>query len=284
MNRKQIIELIQELVDKKSSFENSTIELEKNLSSLSLEDIKSSLMQCGVIPESFNHDSTEEKLYSKYTDILLAKAFNSLGIKSTVVKQRADSADVEGLTAEYSIVADAKAFRLSRTAKNQKDFKVEALNKWKKKKDFSCLVCPLYQYPRNSSQIYRQAIDRNVVLLAYVHLVYLLAQQDPNKKSYKELWNVGKKLKGAKNAGAYWTAVDKVISKIVNQPLSDLKTFKERELKALEITANYEKECLDNKIKTIKKMAHEEAINELIKISKLENKIAQIKKMIDQNK
>jgi hypothetical protein len=37
---------------------------------------------------------------------------------------RADSADVEGATKDYTIVGDAKAFRLSRTAKNQKDFKV----------------------------------------------------------------------------------------------------------------------------------------------------------------
>jgi len=36
------------------------------------------------------------KLYSKYTDILLAMAFNHLGIKSAVVKQRSDSADVDG--------------------------------------------------------------------------------------------------------------------------------------------------------------------------------------------
>ena len=28
----------------------------------------------------------------------------------------------------YSLVADAKAFRLSRTAKNQKDFKVQAMD------------------------------------------------------------------------------------------------------------------------------------------------------------
>ena len=71
-----------------------------------------------------------------------------------------------------------KAFRLSRTAKNQKDFKVEALSKWRKDKDFACFICPLYQYPKNTSQIYRQAIERNVTLLSYIHLVYMLLTEE----------------------------------------------------------------------------------------------------------
>ena len=80
---------------------------------------------CGTIPETYIHDSSEEKLYSKYTDILLGSIFNVMGFQSTVLSQRSDAADVECTTIDlnYSFVADAKAFRMSRTAKNQKDFK-----------------------------------------------------------------------------------------------------------------------------------------------------------------
>ena len=154
MTRKQIITLIDKLAREDMAFDDCAKQLEKGPAGLSLEEVKKSLLECGVIPQSFKHDSTQEKLYSKYTDILLAKAFNFLGIKSAIVKRRADSADVEGATSKYSIVADAKAFRLSRTAKNQKDFKVEALSKWRGKKDYACLVSPLYHYPRNTSQTY----------------------------------------------------------------------------------------------------------------------------------
>src|SRR3990167_11476589 len=112
MTRKQIIILIGKLVSEKLVFDYYSKRIEKELSDLSLDQIKESLLECGVIPESFGHDSTEEKIYSKYTDILLAKAFNFLGIKSAIEKRRADSADVEGATSKYSIVADAKAFRL----------------------------------------------------------------------------------------------------------------------------------------------------------------------------
>ncbi len=279
MTRKQVITLITKLVKEDLTFDDYAKRLVKELSDLTLEEIKSSLLECGVIPESFGHDSSEEKLYSKYTDILLSVAFNYLGIDSEIVKLRSDSADVEGKTNEYSIVADAKAFRLSRTAKNQKDFKVEALNKWRKGKDYACLVCPLYQYPKSSSQIYRQAIDRNVTMLSYIHLVYMLSQPECGKVSYKILWSAGKALKGAKDAVTYWNAIDFAIAEIFKKPLKDLEEFKQAEVKSLEKSAKAETDFLENKIKTIKQLTHQEAITRLIKSEKLDSKIAQIKKM-----
>ena len=67
----------------------------------------------------------KEKLFSKASDAVLSRAFREIGLKSTVLKERGDSADVlaESLFHGYTLVADAKAFRMSRTAKNQKDFK-----------------------------------------------------------------------------------------------------------------------------------------------------------------
>lgn len=37
------------------------------------------LRLCGAIPEAYLHDSSEEKLYSKYTDAVLAQAFRLMG-------------------------------------------------------------------------------------------------------------------------------------------------------------------------------------------------------------
>jgi type II restriction enzyme len=85
------------------------------------------LRLCGDIPEGFGHDSTAEKLYSKYTDAILTQTFRAIGLRSFVLKERADAADVEAFADDFSFVADAKAFRLSRTAKNQKDFKVQSM-------------------------------------------------------------------------------------------------------------------------------------------------------------
>lgn len=98
------------------------------------------LRLCGSIPEHYGHDTSEEKLYSKYTDALLAATFRHVGLTSLVLSQRADAADVEAVGANYSLIADAKAFRLSRTAKNQKDFKIEAMHAWKHGKPHAMVV------------------------------------------------------------------------------------------------------------------------------------------------
>src|SRR5687767_2504941 len=68
------------------------------------------LRLCGSIPEAYGHDSSEEKLYSKYTDCLLSLCFNAIGLTSLVLTERADAADVEVIGKNYSFVADAKAF------------------------------------------------------------------------------------------------------------------------------------------------------------------------------
>ncbi len=117
-------------------------------------------------------------MYSKYTDCLLSLAYTNLGLKSIVLKERADAADVEAFAKDYSFVADAKAFRLSRTAKNQKDFKVQAMHGWKRGKPYAMVVCPIYQLPTSSSQIYQQAISQNVCIFTYSHLSLLLSYSE----------------------------------------------------------------------------------------------------------
>ena len=153
MLRKNVIHLILKIADVKNAFDI----LEKKFAEITKSELSSSLLECGIIPESLAHDSSEEKLWAKYCDILLdillAQTWTYLSIPSEVLRARGDSADVFGKTLAYSIVGDAKAFRLSRTAKNQKDFKVRALDDWRKSNTYACLVSPLYQYPKRFSQM-----------------------------------------------------------------------------------------------------------------------------------
>ena len=53
------------------------------------------LRLCGAIPERYGHDTSEEKLYSKYTDVVINEAYLAIGVTSIVLKERADAADVE---------------------------------------------------------------------------------------------------------------------------------------------------------------------------------------------
>ena len=45
---------------------------------------------------------------------------------------------------------------------------------WKHGKPYAMVVCPIYQLPTKSSQIYEQASTRNVCIFTYSHLTMLV--------------------------------------------------------------------------------------------------------------
>lgn len=244
------------------------------------------LRLCGNIPEAYGHDSSEEKLYSKYTDCLLSLCYKSLGLRSLVLSERGDAADVEAFGKEFSFVADAKAFRLSRTAKNQKDFKVQAMDGWKRGKLYAMVVCPIYQLPSKSSQIYEQAITRNVCVFTYSHLSLLTnyALKEGRSKAEElllEIFKVMLALNPSKNAVDYWLAVNRTILNF-SEIISDLwQIEKEAAFESTEI-AKEEGLCfLASEREKIMRMGHQEALRELIKISKIDKKIKMIESIRD---
>ncbi|MDD3436988.1 MAG: HindIII family type II restriction endonuclease [Candidatus Gastranaerophilales bacterium] len=160
----------------KSNFVKAVKKIEKIIFSLEKNDLVSIVTKIGIIPEDIEQNSTEEKLYAKTADLILAKCFQELGLKSAVINQRANCADVfaKSLYHKYSLVADAKTFRLNRTAKNQKDFKVKSMVDWKEDNDYAILACPYFQYPKSNSQIFGQALSGNVLLSSWEYFSILL--------------------------------------------------------------------------------------------------------------
>jgi len=191
-------------------------ELQAEIALDSTDVLADHLRVCGAMPEQYGHDSSAEKLYSKYTDAVISETLTAIGLDSTVITARADAADVQARGATFSLVADAKAFRLSRTAKNQKDFKVHAMDGWRNGLDYAVVVCPIYQLPGKTSQIYQQAIARNVCVLSYSHLAALLALAKNKSKRAAEtgLLKVLKSvstLHPSKNAADYWVGINKAL-------------------------------------------------------------------------
>jgi type II restriction enzyme len=278
--RQEAINFIFQIAKEKDAFER----LEKRVLKISRKTFTRGIIECGILPEMFDHDSSEEKLWAKFSDIILAKSLNYLGIESEVLGARGNSADVIGKTAVYSMVGDAKTFRLSRTAKNQKDFKVNALDSWRKKNNYALLVAPLSQYPPRSSQIYAQAIDKNVTLFSYTHLMFLL--EFYNGQSLQAIWESGNKLKKYgeqslfSNSAYYWKHLDENVCNAVNQTTTDLNKYK---LMEVERTGEIGKEGIEywqNKIKEFNGLSRKEAIDLLIKAEKIETKIKTIQKAI----
>lgn len=275
MVRMDVIDLIFEIAGSENAFDI----LEEEFAEITKEELSSSLLECGIIPELLEHDSSEEKLWAKYCDILLAQTWTHLSIPSEVLRARGDSADVFGRTHNYSIVGDAKAFRLSRTAKNQKDFKVQALNDWRKSDTYACLVSPLYQYPQRASQIYEQAIERNVTLLSYTHLKFLLDCTEG--QNLDSLWRIGSELPKNKNAQQYWEAIDETTRKITGESDETLSSYKQETIDKIKQLGKEGIDYWETRIAAYKQLSQEEAVARLIKAEKVEAKIGTIKKAID---
>ncbi|MEO0042481.1 MAG: hypothetical protein RL329_1929 [Bacteroidota bacterium] len=104
--RNDIINLIFKIAKEKDAFN----QLEQHLLNTSKQDLSENLIECGILPEMFEHDSSEEKLWAKFSDILLAKALTFLDIEAHVLGARGNSADVFGKNDYYTIVGDAKTF------------------------------------------------------------------------------------------------------------------------------------------------------------------------------
>lgn len=261
-------------------------ELGKELNQNGVSSLLDHLRLCGNIPESYHHDSSEEKQYSKYTDALLAFAYKSIGLKSLVITERADVADVEGFGKDFSFVADAKAFRLSRTAKNQKDFKVQAMDRWKHGKPYAMVVCPIYQLPSRNSQIYLQAITRNVCVFTYSHLSLLVryANEVSQSKAENLLFDIFRTvpaLNPSKSAVDYWLGVNKTIlgsSKSIFDLWQDEKLAATESIEIAKVEAL---RYLSSEREKIMRMSHEEALKELVKASKIDSKIEIIKRISD---
>ena len=244
------------------------------------------LRLCGDIPESYAHDSSEEKLYSKYTDSLLCESYKLLGMRSLVLRERADAADVEAFGQDFSFVADAKAFRLSRTAKNQKDFKVQAMDGWKRGKPFAMVVCPIYQLPTRSSQIYEQASSRNVCIFTYSHLAVLvefslLEGKGPAEELVHEVFKTIPALNPSKDASSYWTAVNRTMLRFSTKVETLWRQEKQAALESIQAAKDLALNHLALEREKIMRMSHAEALRELINVHKIEGKIRVINAVTD---
>ncbi|MGT9236280.1 HindIII family type II restriction endonuclease, partial [Escherichia coli] len=281
----EIVKLSGHFVNDSSRVENEIIDEVKKSGNQALLD---HLRLCTAIPESYGHDSSEEKLYSKYTDALISECFKYLGLNSIVLTERADAADVEVVCDNYSFVADAKVFRLSRTAKNQKDFKVQAMDGWRNTKDFAMVVCPIYQLPTKSSQIYQQAILRNVCIFTYTHLAVLIryssiATTEDSKKILSDIFKSVSLLNPSKDSVQYWVNINRTMLNYDDRIAALWADEKLATTEGIAVSKKMAIEFLSSERTRMLMMTKDEAVNALIKMHKIDSRIDQINKVTDNN-
>lgn len=257
--------------------------------SLSKENITELITEIGAIPEDIAHDSSEEKLYSKTSDILFAKALECMNFDVEVLRVRADAADIIAKSKyhAYSLVGDAKAFRLSRTAKNAKDFKVDSMVQWKGTNDYAVLTCPYFQYPVRSSQIYKEALNGNVMLFSWEWLYIMLKEgisetQDINLQT---LWNqstlIGANVTIPDQKNCFIIKQDDNMRKLLNISEEEFATYFSDIKQKIHMRGKEEILYYQKEIDRVKRLSHNEAIEELLNCMKLDSKVKTIQNFIN---
>lgn len=270
-------------------FITASKEMQATIFAASRNDVINLITDIGIIPEDIVHDSSEEKLYSKTSDILFAKALDCMGFDVKVLRERADSADIVAKSKyhSYSLVGDAKVFRLSRTAKNAKDFKVDSMAQWRGNNDFSVLACPYYQYPMSSSQIYKEALNGNVMLLSWEWLYIMLSEgvYENRTTNLADIWNqssiIGDHITVPKQKDCFLTQQDKNICNIIGISEDKLNHYLSKIKKKLCERGNTEILYYKNEIERVKNLDRDKAIEELLSKMKLNSKIKTIQNFIN---
>ena len=264
--------------------------LQNILFDISRTDVLSLITEIGIIPEDIGHDSSEEKLYTKVSDILFAKALKEMNFEVTVLRERSNCADIiaQSKYHNYSLVGDAKAFRLSRTAKNAKDFKVDSMVHWKEDNDFSVLACPYFQYPKSNSQIYRSALNGNVSLFSWEYLYIILSEniRESEDVDLRELWNQSHNIMQQTNMAdankCFIKQQDANIREIIGLTEEQFSNHFNNIKGSIVYRGNEEIRYYESEIARIQQLNREDAIRELLISMKLDSKIETIRRFINQ--
>lgn len=143
------------------------------------------LCHTGYIPETYEHDSSEETLFSKLVEILVGSWAKRVGFTATTLPTAKSS--VEDVTISDGvnlIVCDAKTFRLGRSQKapNVKDaLKQGDILKWLERHPKEQRLGGLVTFPSqhdwsSGSDVYQYLTDKSspITLLFYEHLSLML--------------------------------------------------------------------------------------------------------------
>jgi len=182
-----------------------------------IDELKQHLKYAGFIPEEYNHDSSEEKYYAKYCEVLICSTLRHLGFESELIEARGNRADVVASCNEYTVISDAKAFRMTRTALNPKDYKINAMDTWRApdNAEYAFLVSSIF--PGSSSRLWAEAVGNNVTILNYAHLYHMLENREiVTPHSLRSLLDIEDINLGASNQNGtmYWREINRRMNEI----------------------------------------------------------------------
>lgn len=271
-----------------TSFIDASRDLQDKIFAVSLTELLDLIVQMGAIPEEIPHDSTEEKLFAKMGDLVLARFFQALGLECSVNSRRSDCSDLIATSRfhGYSLVADAKSFRLSRTAKNQKDFKVPSMVSWRGDHDFSVLVSPYYQYPRSQSAVFGQALQGRVTLLSWEHLAFLLENnvEETKERNLNKFWKISALLSEQTSVSeqnfCFFEQQDEMFLDYLGVSKRTFHHYLDHFRQYLFARGDQGIHYWEGEIDRVKNLSHQEAIDTLLSTMKISRKIKTIRRFL----
>lgn len=269
-------------------FTEASSEVKKYADELDRSSLIEIVREIGTIPEKIEAGSSAEKLFSKASDCILARCFSELGMPSVPVNERGNSADIvaKSLLHGYTLVADAKTFRLSRTAKNQKDFKVDTLSNWRgSEHEFALLVAPYFHYPSNTSQIYSTALDRQVCLLSWEHILFLLLNDaaETDTLSLESIWNAPVRIARNKNSdrmNCHLPYINQMVCDRISKPIESFTEHLNSCKNYTRSRSQFELSYLNTEKEIITNLTRDEAISELLKSKKVMERASAIERFV----
>jgi hypothetical protein len=156
----------------------------------------------------------------------------------------------------------------------------------KRGKPHALVVCPIYQLPARSSQIYQQAITRDVCIFTYSHLAVIvkLAETEGKKGAERTLLASLKSvsaLNPSKDSAAYWTAIN---TSMLGSHKAVSPLWKAEKIAALESISVAKEEALieiARERQRILGMSRQQAVKELIERANLDSRERVVRSVSD---
>ena len=287
----------------------NTEEIASNFSSIlekfSEPDFNFLLCHAGYIPEFYDHDSSQETLYSKLIEVLVCEWSKRVGfIDSCIQRQKSSKEDITIQVGAILIVCDAKSFRLGRSqsAPNVKDtIKKGDYQKWQDNwnnidphskhgvlKPIGGLVTfPSLHRWKGESDAYLYCTDkeRPIIMLFYEHLAYFTIKNIKHTKIIECMENYSEIFPSAsKNQHSYF---DKILNNLFEDHFEHYTEYMKLFVEIIKEKVNHTTNRITKKILETEKMIRleidaidEKKLREHLIDSRLHNVSGQIIKQL----
>jgi hypothetical protein len=228
------------------------------LKKLSNSELSFLTLVTGYIPEFYNPDSSQETLYSKLVEVLVAEAFLRIGFDlTTIQKQKSSKEDVTVRLPGKVIVCDAKTFRLGRSqaAPNVKDtLKKADYEKWlsyypEHERVGGIITFPSLHRWKGSSDAYLYCTDYKspIALMFYEHLSFILINSIPPSFLVEHLENyICAFPKPCRSQSEYFSAMD---NQLFRDQIKEWSNFKIKTVSILDERVMFSKEKIVKHLK-----------------------------------